>query len=737
MPTFITPTATPGGAMVANDVLVPDAALDTALAVSHNADGTLKTGIVTTAKIGPAAVTATELGPGSVTAAKLSVAAIDGSGNLAANTVASAQITAGSIAASDIGAGQIGTVAMADTSITAAKISTSAIATPNLMWDPRNEAVAPGYDFDGLSRWVNGNELTATYPDSGSPFAGRTLIFANSSATVAGKKIWVFQHGLKSGDTLSARVYGKAASGTFELGISFYDRAGTLIGSTVTGTPVTYSGGAGPITVNATQLSGTHQIGVYVHRTSGSPDPFSIFEMALYKGDYNPSLIAASPVPALVYATTPLVSGKRYLRNWRAAVGSVQASVASSSARILALGDSWTQRDDIYSVVRSWLQTAYGDAGVGFVSAVQGSVRPDGWSLWARTGTWADSDAAVGSLGPDVMHTKTTDTGTPATLSFTATTQELYLLAYQQPGGGTFRWRSDAGAWSSAISTDTTAGWNLFTLSTGLSLASHAIDIQIVAAGSAGLTLSGAILRKTALGAVVYRMGNGGAAASDYSQVDATAWESGLTALNPNLIMLTLGTNDKTANVTPSTFATRIGTVIDRIRVALPNADVVLVSPTNTGENTVVVGFTGGGGTGATATATVVGGVVTAITVTAGGSGYATAPTVSLTAVYGGSGATATASVGAGAVTSVAVGAGGSLYVAAPTYTMGDYMHELRTLAMLKQCAFVDMVSQFGTESQMNTLGSYDSTDPSHRHLSAAGGRAYASILIQQLLRVD
>jgi hypothetical protein len=91
----------------------------------------------------------------------------------------------------------------------------------------------------------------------------------------------------------------------------------------------------------------------------------------------------------------------------------------------------------------------------------------------------------------------------------------------------------------------------------------------------------------------------------------------------------------------------------------------------------------------------------------------------------------------AGLVTAVSVGAGGSGYVAAPTYTMGDYMHELRTIAMLKQCAFVDMVSQFGTESQMNTLGSYDATDPSHRHLSAAGGRAYASILIQQLLRVD
>lgn len=44
------------------------------------------------------------------------------------------------------------------------------------------------------------------------------------------------------------------------------------------------------------------------------------------------------------------------------------------------------------------------------------------------------------------------------------------------------------------------------------------------------------------------------------------------------------------------------------------------------------VSFSGGGGTGAAATATVVNGVVTAVTVTAGGSGYSTAPTVTFSA---------------------------------------------------------------------------------------------------------
>jgi parallel beta-helix repeat protein len=64
------------------------------------------------------------------------------------------------------------------------------------------------------------------------------------------------------------------------------------------------------------------------------------------------------------------------------------------------------------------------------------------------------------------------------------------------------------------------------------------------------------------------------------------------------------------------------------------------------------VGFTGGGGTGATATASVTDGVVTSISVTNGGSGYTSAPTVSFSG-GGGSGAIAIATVVGGAVTAV------------------------------------------------------------------------------------
>lgn len=57
------------------------------------------------------------------------------------------------------------------------------------------------------------------------------------------------------------------------------------------------------------------------------------------------------------------------------------------------------------------------------------------------------------------------------------------------------------------------------------------------------------------------------------------------------------------------------------------------------------VAITGGGGTGATATATVSGGSVTGVTITNPGSGYTTTPTVAFTGGGGGTGAAATAEV--------------------------------------------------------------------------------------------
>jgi hypothetical protein len=82
----------------------------------------------------------------------------------------------------------------------------------------------------------------------------------------------------------------------------------------------------------------------------------------------------------------------------------------------------------------------------------------------------------------------------------------------------------------------------------------------------------------------------------------------------------------------------------------------------------------GNGGSGATGTATVSSGAVTAIAVSAGGSGYTSAKVGVVLIGGGGSGATATVTVTANAVASVTIVSGGSGYTSAPTvvFVSGD-----------------------------------------------------------------
>lgn len=76
--------------------------------------------------------------------------------------------------------------------------------------------------------------------------------------------------------------------------------------------------------------------------------------------------------------------------------------------------------------------------------------------------------------------------------------------------------------------------------------------------------------------------------------------------------------------------------------------------------------------TSATATAALTGGAVSSMTVTAGGTGYETAPLVTIAAPAASVTATATTAISAGAVTGATVGVGGSYYPSAPVVTIAE-----------------------------------------------------------------
>lgn len=96
----------------------------------------------------------------------------------------------------------------------------------------------------------------------------------------------------------------------------------------------------------------------------------------------------------------------------------------------------------------------------------------------------------------------------------------------------------------------------------------------------------------------------------------------------------------------------------------------VNITAGGSGYTTASVAFSGGGGTGAAATATITGGVITAITVTSTGSGYTSAPSVSITGDGTNATATATVTPQVTGVTSITVGTQGSGYATAPVVTI-------------------------------------------------------------------
>lgn len=87
-------------------------------------------------------------------------------------------------------------------------------------------------------------------------------------------------------------------------------------------------------------------------------------------------------------------------------------------------------------------------------------------------------------------------------------------------------------------------------------------------------------------------------------------------------------------------------------------------------------GYAPTAGSGATATATLSAGSIGALTVTAPGTGYVSAPVVTF-AGGGGTGAAATATVAGGVVTGLSVTDGGSGYTTAPTVTITSATHPL------------------------------------------------------------
>ena len=250
----------------------------------------------------------------------------------------------------------------------------------------------------------------------------------------------------------------------------------------------------------------------------------------------------------------------------------LQTAIDAGYSKIGCFGDSWMEggstgmtNGPLPNGIRTLAQTEYGDAGIGFLKFQRVITDPDPRvTLYATTGTWSTNNTYTGH-GPDLVEVTAT---AAATIDFTATFDRIEIHYRQYTTGGSFQFRVDGGSWQVV----NTAGAEAYGKSaiTGLSNVSHTVEIDYV---SGTVVLFGAEMTSGATGCLVYRIGTSGMASTH--PANNAYWTDALTALDLDCVIILLGTNDITVNVTPAQYAANLLAAVAKV----PSSCDVIIMP--------------------------------------------------------------------------------------------------------------------------------------------------------------
>ena len=484
----------------------------------------------------------------------------------------------------------------------------------NVMWDPLNRLIAVNASFGGRARWKNASTgVTLIEDDASNPFAGGNTLRMASSRTYFAKYIYPDECGIKEGDLVTFSALVNGASGNCRIYIYLYDAVsgGSALGNS--DTTVTLDGTAKIVGVSRTIPAGTMRIEIWIYRSSGSAD---IDVYAIWGGPEEANAVGMATDEAIIaeviaargsessiddrltaieaetsvlspYPVTALAYGRHLLRSWHTALAKIRAADGTTQAVIAWIGDSWINTGSrLHSNLKTILQAEYGAAGAGYASASATPAQPAGVSI-SRAGTWTDHDRTTTpkGYGPDLFDAASTDASTPASIEWTATATDFLLLYLQQTGGGEFRYQVDAGGWTT-VDTDDTPGLGTVAI-TGLSNASHTLTVEVVSADSAGIVILGVDCQVSGNGVRIHKLGaSGSSAASWTAHPSATVLAAAIAALSPNVIAVTLGTNDHSGDIAPATFAASIETLLTTV-IGSEDAQALIVAPADNGNTAV------------------------------------------------------------------------------------------------------------------------------------------------------
>lgn len=312
--------------------------------------------------------------------------------------------------------------------------------------------------------------------------------------------------------------------------------------------------------------------------------------------DFDPASVPFSPAvrhtepeigePIWLVLGSPLLDDSRgSLDQFYAALWRTEKGGAGAVTRIEHYGDSPTTADLITGDIRADLQQRYGSAGHGFVligkpwawyghTGVE--LSSEGWDIAPAT-QFKARDGLFGLGGVSF----TGSAGAASHIALKDRRHTSFVVWYLvQPGGGSFSASAD-GAPLGSVDTagdSRTAARKRFFIAHGASQ----LDLRVE---QGSVRIFGVSVEKSGPGVIYDSLGLNGASITVLSRMfNAAHWAAELRERDPQLVVINYGTNeaDFTAFI-DGQYEGELREAIHRVRAALPNASILVMSPMDRG----------------------------------------------------------------------------------------------------------------------------------------------------------
>ena len=280
-----------------------------------------------------------------------------------------------------------------------------------------------------------------------------------------------------------------------------------------------------------------------------------------------------------------LFDGNGALDHFYAALRDLHSGQSRRTVRIVHFGDSPTTADLITGDARELLQERFGNGGPGFLLIAKPwawyghhgvDISATGWNIDTAVGSMREANYGLGGAiftGP---------VGATSTIRLNAHDSTSIEVEYlEQPGGGNL----DISADGASVGTVATGGDTRKDADTTIPIPAGTKRVQL-SVSQAPVQVFGVVFGRDARGLTYDSIGLNGASTTVMSRAfNPQSFSAALEHRNPDLVVINYGTNESSFPAyVEKQYGPELIRAIGRVRAALPNASILIMSPMDRGE---------------------------------------------------------------------------------------------------------------------------------------------------------